>query len=419
MGVLRMGDAARTGMNFHPERDRLMAEAHARPSTPLDAPVTAIRIASLSGEGGVADREHLASLCSSSLLPEPGADARWWAVDVGLWSLRWERHTEFSSWTIFMRPRSGGPPTAWLAALPGEVLVWTQADIRTAASEADAPAIGTNMIGARVLDGAASVFTDFRPDDHGVTRMLVLLRSADRALAGRLVQILLEIETYRLMALLAFPLAGKAGTTVARFEAEAGALAAKLADEVGVDADRKLLQRIVALSGEAEALNSQTSYRFRAAVAYYGIVRDRIATLREERIPGMQTIGEFMDRRLAPAMRTCDAVAEREAAVIDRIARAGEMLRTRIEIEAEATNAALLQSMDKRAAAQLRLQRTVEGLSVAAIAYYAVSLLAYPMKAVEHAIKGFDAVYAVGLLTPLVVLLVWLALRRLRRQEHD
>ncbi|MFM9978303.1 MAG: DUF3422 family protein [Sphingomonadaceae bacterium] len=410
-----MGDAARTGMTFHPERDRLMAEAHARPSTPLDAPITAIRIASLSGEGGVADREHLASLCRSSLLPVPGADAKWWAVDAGVWSLRWERHTEFSSWTIFMRSGSGGPPTAWLAALPGEVLVATQADIRTAASETDAPASGSSMIGARVLDGAASVFTDFKPDDRGTTRMLVLLRSADRALVGRLVQMLLEIETYRLMALLAFPLAGRAGAAVARFEAEAGALAAKLAEDAGVDADRKLLQRIVALSGEAEALNTQTSYRFRAAAAYYGIVGDRIATLREERIPGMQTIGEFMDRRLAPAMRTCDAVAEREASVIDRIARAGEMLRTRIEIEAEATNAALLASMDRRSAVQLRLQRTVEGLSVAAIAYYAISLLAYPVKAVEKQWAGFDAVLAIGLLTPVVVVLVWLAIRRLRR----
>jgi uncharacterized membrane-anchored protein len=192
-----------------------------------------------------------------------------------------------------------------------------------------------------------------------------------------------------------------------------------LAEEAGVDADRALLGRLVALSGEAEALNAQTSYRFRAAAAYYEIVRGRIATLREVHIPGMQTIGEFMDRRLAPAMRTCDAVAEREASVIERIARTGQMLRTRIEIEAEATSAALLKSMDNRALTQIRLQRTVEGLSVAAISYYALSLLSYPVKALEHAYPHIDAVLVTGLLAPFVIAAVWLALRRLRKGQSD
>ena len=409
-------------MRFHPDRDRLLAEAHARPSTPLDVPVFATRIASISAQdGGAADRAHLAELCRSSLVPEPPGDARWWSYDAGQWSLRWERHTEFSSWTIFGKERSDGPPRGWLAAIPGEILVSTTADLRrdSEASVAPAPPLGTSMIGSVVLEGAATIYTDFKPDDGGVTRFLVLVKSVDRVLAGRLTLMLLEIETYRLMALLAFPLAGTAGAQVSAFETETGTLAARLAEEAGVEADRALLERLITLSGEAEALNTQTSYRFRAAAAYFDIVRDRIATLREERIAGMQTIGEFMDRRLAPAMRTCDAVAAREAAVIGRIARTGQMLRTRIEVKAEATSAALLKSMDNRALTQIRLQRAVEGLSVAAISYYALSLLSYPLKAVEHYDAGFDAALATGLAAPVVFFGVWLALRRLRRQEPD
>ena len=412
----------RPAMRYHPARDRLLAEAHARPSTPLDAPLFATRIASVSGsDGAAADRAHLIDLCRSSLLPYPDDDALWWALDVGNWSLRWERHTEFSSWTIFAKGTNMGPPRAWLAALPGEVLVWTVADIRRDDSATDpaAPPLGTTMVGSCVLEGAATVFTDFKPDAGGTTRFLVMLRSPDRVLAGRLTQILLEIETYRLMALLAFPLAGSAGKQVSAFETDAGILASRLAEEAGVEADRVLLQRLVALSGEAEALNAQTSYRFRAAAAYYDIVRDRIATLREERIAGMQTIGEFMDRRLAPAMRTCDAVGTRELAVIDRIARAGQMLSTRIDVEAEATSAALLRSMDRRALTQIRLQRAVEGLSVAAISYYALSLLSYPIKAWEHADRRIDAAFVTGLLAPVVVVGVWLTLRRLRRAHDD
>ena len=411
-----------TGLHYHADRDRLLAEAHARPSTPLDVPVFATRIAKISShDGWAADRVHLAELCRMSLLPEPPADARWWSFDAGRWTLRWERHTEFSSWTIFGRDPVDGLPAGWLAALPGEILVSTTADLRRDEAEGPSPAppLGTSMIGSVVLEGAATIYTDFKPDETGTTRFLVLVKSVDRVLAGRLALMLLEIETYRLMALLAFPLAGKAGAQVSAFEIETGTLAARLAEEAGVDADRALLGRLVALSGEAEALNAQTSYRFRAAAAYHEIVRDRISTLREVHIPGMQTIGEFMDRRLAPAMRTCDAVGERERAVIARISRTGQMLRTRIEIEAEATSAALLKSMDNRALTQIRLQRAVEGLSVAAISYYAVSLLNYPLKAIEHSVPKFDAALATGLLVPFVVIGVWLALKRLRRQEPD
>ncbi len=409
-------------MKFHPDRDRLLAEAHARPSTPLDVPVFATRIATLGvQDGGAADRAHLAELCRMSLQPEPHDGARWWLFDAGRWSLRWERHTEFSSWTIFGRQQADGPPRGWIANLPGDILVSTTADLRR--DEADgptsAPPLGTSMIGSVVLDGAATLYTDFKPDGGGITRFLVLVKSIDRVLAGRLALILLEIETYRLMALLAFPLAGSAGAQVGAFERETGQLAARLAEEVGVDADRALLGRMIALSGEAEALNTQTSFRFRAGAAYYDNVQDRIATLREVHIPGMQTIGEFMDRRLAPAMRTCDAVAERERSVIARIARTGQMLRTRIEIEAEATSAALLKSMDNRALTQIRLQRAVEGLSVAAISYYAISLLNYPIKALEHTYPRIDSALLTGLLAPVVVVGVWLALRQLRRQGDD
>ncbi len=409
-------------LTYHPDRDRLLAEAHARPSTPLDIPVFATRIATLGDQdGGAADRAHLADLCRSSLLPEPPEGSRWWSFDAGRWTLRWERHTEFSSWTIFGREPVDGPPKGWIENLPGEILVRTTADLKRDEKAGPTPASphGTSMIGSVVLDGAATIYTDFKPDDSGTTRFLVMVKSIDRVLAGRLALMLLEIETYRLMALLAFPLAGKAGGQVTAFETETGTLAARLAEEAGVDADRALLGRLIAISGEAEALNTQTSYRFRAAAAYYEIVRDRIATLREEHIPGMQTIGEFMDRRLAPAMRTCDAVAERERAVIARIARTGQMLRTRIEIEAEATSAALLKSMDNRALTQIRLQRAVEGLSVAAISYYAVSLLSYPLKALEHSNPRIDAALATGLIAPVVVVAVWLALRRLRRQGDD
>ncbi len=416
-----------TGFDWHSDRDRLLAEAHARPSTPLEAPVIAVRLANVSGqEAADADRAHMAELCQAYGAQIPDRRARWWALDGADWSLRWERHTEFSSWTFFCPPPNAGDPRGplerlpadWLAAFPADVLVATMLELqRDDTGDRPAPLASDGVqIGAEVLERAARVFTDFRADDSGMTRFRVLLRSHDAALAGRLALILLEIETYRLMALLAFPLAGEATVQLRAIEAEAGVLASRLAAEEGVEADRTLLSRLITLSGEAEGLSARTTFRFGGSNAYHDLVRDRVTSLREEKIAGVQTIAEFMERRLAPAMRTCNSVAERERAVIARIARAGAMLDTRIKVADEATSAALLSSMNARADASLRLQRTVEGLSVAAISYYSLMLLSYPVKALEHEYPGFDATLALGIAAPVIAVLVWLSLRAVRRR---
>ncbi len=229
-------------------------------------------------------------------------------------------------------------------------------------------------------------------------------------------QSLLEIETYRLMALLAFPVAGETGKALGGIETTAADLAHRLAEDADPEADRQLLDRLAALAGETEALIGRTSFRFDAAAAYHGIVRERIEMLREQHIDGLLTLGEFMQRRLDPAMRTCDAIAERQRATIGRIARMAQMLNTRVEVAAEATSAALLESMDRRAGASLKLQQTVEGLSTVAIAYYAVGLLGFPLKALEKASHRFDATIAAGIMAPIVALLVWLWLRSFRKK---
>ena len=412
---------------WHVDRDRLLAEAHARPSTPLEAPVVAIRLANVSGqEAADTDRSHMATLCERFEENVPDRRARWWALDGPGWSLRWERHTEFSSWTLFCPPPTAADPRGalerlpadWLAAFPTDVIVATMLELRRDDAGDLTPPMASDgvQIGARVLEGAARVFTDFRADDSGMTRFRLLLQSRDAALAGRLALMLLEIETYRMMALLAFPLAGEAAVQLRAIEAEAGVLASRLAAEEGVEADRTLLARLITLSGEAEGLSARTTFRFGAANAYHDLVRDRVSSLREEKIAGVQTIAEFMERRLAPAMRTCNSVAERERAVIARIARAGAMLDTRIKVADEATSAELLSSMNARADASLRLQRTVEGLSVAAISYYALMLLSYPVKALEHVRHDFDATIALGFLAPVIAVLVWLSLRSIRRR---
>lgn len=410
-------------MLFHPERERLLAEVHARPSTPIEAPMLVTRLAAVSGvKSAEDDRQHMADLCAQLGQRSPAEGMRWWSVDAGQWQLRWERHSEFSSWTFLRRPPGADEGTAadlaprhWIDGIPGPLLVFTTVRLRRGHHSHPAPVERQDVIGARLMDNAATLLTDLKADAHGMTRFDVVLHQDDPVLTGRLALILLEIETYRLMALLAFPVAGEAAAQVAEMEAEAAALAGRIADDLGVEDDRALLARLVALSGRIEALSASTNFRFGAGRAYHEIVHDRIASLGEAPIPGLQTIGTFMERRLAPAMRTCETVAARERALVDRIARAGQMLNIRIELITQAINADLLASMDRRASTQLKLQRTVEGLSVAAIAYYVVSLLSYVFKGLAGSVPILGTSAALAIAAPLVVAAIWIASRRLTR----
>ena len=240
-------------------------------------------------------------------------------------------------------------------------------------------------------------------------------------LAGRIVQQLFEIETYRLMALLAFPVATASAAEIAGMEREAAEAAAQVAQAGDVEADRELLSRLAGLAGRAEALAAATGFRFAASRAYHGLVQERIGQLNERALGGRPGVRDFMERRLAPAMRTAEAAAERQRDVIARVARTTQMLAARVDIAAEATNASLLKSMDRRAQLQLRLQETVEGLSAAAIAYYALGLLKSPIEALARLRPGLDPTVATAVAAPIVVVLVWLFLRRIRRrilQDH-
>ncbi len=428
----RMPPTATLGESFrlveHPLRRQLADEVHARPYEALRPPVRASHLAVATGESAYgADRAHVEALCRRCGIDPPASGAIFFSADFGDFRLRWERHTEFSTYTFYRRgpfdtPFSGNAsdlaPPDWLAALPGKVLVAVHAAldaVRRSAEEMATIFTGHPVIGIRAASGAAEAFTDFHIHGDGFGRILVYDQGLTANQAGRLLQRLLEIETYRIMALRAFPLVRELGPHLTRMDREMADIVAAMAGPAGDAEDRALLGRLTDLAAQAEHRAAEHSYRFSAAKAYYALVLKRIEDLREERITGMQTIGEFMDRRLGPAMKTVESTVERHAALLRRVSRAGALLRTRVDIALGEKNGDLLKSMNRRAELQLRLQETVEGLSVVAISYYLLGLIGYVAKGLKAAGLHVDSDLAALLGLPVVLGMVVLGVRRLRR----
>lgn len=416
----------------HGMRQILVDEVHARPFETLRAPARASHMAWLTGEGTAErDRAQLIDLCRRFGASAPTRETNHHAADLGPFRFRWERHAEFTSYTFICEGTSGSPfdapvtdlvPDEWLEQCPGELLVAchvayvAQGEAKEGAKGLPAFFAEDSLAGSVMTGGKGEGWTDFRLHDDGFGRILVRDGGMRARQAGRLVQRLLEIETYRMMALLALPLARSAGPEITETAHGLMAITERLTRLESLEDQRAMVEQLTGLAARLERLASTNSYRFNAAAAYYALVQRRISELREQRIEGVQTIGEFMERRMAPAMRTCEVTAARQDRLADRIARATSMLRTRVDIAMEEQNRNLLRSMDRRAKLQLRLQETVEGLSVAAISYYLVGLVGYAAKGISAAGMKVPVDIVTGLSIPVVVFLVWVSVRRIRRR---
>ena len=422
-------------LDDYPDRYALTNELHARPFPELTAPCRALHLAikqegDAAGRDREADRAHLAALLDRYGAPHPPPGANHYSGALGRGFLKWEMHTEFVTYTLFQdgvaRPPFSGEmsrlfPEDWLAATPGRVV--TSSLVRIDRAEPDAVEgiiledfpewfVLESLAVARVVDDEAVIAGDFRIDEQGHGRFAVMASPAiGQRRLGRIVQRLLEIETYKSMALLTLPVARQVAGSVARLDRELAEVVASMTDGLGHEPET--LDRLLKIAAEIEHLVSTSAFRFGAAGAYEAIVNQRIQVLREQRIGGRQLFSEFMIRRFDPAMRTCRSAEERLSDLSARAERAADLLRTRVDVANQAQNAEVLRAMNHRAAMQLRLQETVEGLSVVAISYYALSLAGHVLAPVaEHFHIGEPMLLA--LLTLPVVVIVWMMVRRIR-----
>jgi len=420
----------------HPLRYALTGELHARPFPEIRAPQSVAFLAiKQAGDAAARDRDrgadmaHLAALLKHYGAPLPEKDATHYYGAMGRYHIKWEQHTEFVTYTAFSDEVSDRPfdpaefdvfPAKWLDEAPGQRLTSSLLRLMPMPRKPEPMLeqlrdwfVPESLAAALVLDGAAVVASDFRIDPAGHSRFAAFVpESTGSRRVGRIVQRLLEIETYKTMSMLGFALTREIGGQVGKMDRQLSELMAKMsAQEMRAE---KTLDALLDVSVELENVVAQTAFRFAGTAAYKAIVDERIAALREVRFEGRQGFGEFMMRRYEPAMRTVISMERRLERMSARALRASDLLRTRVDVERSAQNQSILESMDKRADLQLRLQRTVEGLSVVAISYYAVSLAGYLLYPLEG-LTGFSKGALTAIIAVPVVLLVWGAVRRLRQ----
>jgi uncharacterized membrane-anchored protein len=422
--------SALLGPPDHPLRGALSEEMHVRIFPVMKSPVRLCQLVMLSSEaGGQADFDHICSLSEYFGKTPPPEGQKHFNADLGAGHLHWERHTEFSTYAFIQHGAFDDPfddsilkhiPQDWLKSLPGTVLRATQLTILSPDRPEPSPDELARMfrpddlVSCLVQYGEARIWSDFRLHDNGFGWLLV----QDRGLVGgdvaRLVQRLLEMGNYRKMALLALPVAQRLTPKVSALERKLTEITSRMAK--GEEEENKLLDELSKLSASLAQFTAETSYRISATRAYNQLVIDRLRELSEIRIPGFQTLSDFTARRLAPAERTCNSFARRLDDLANRVGRASNLLRTKISNSVERQNAGLLASMNERARLQLRLQQTVEGLSVAAVSYYLVGLIGYGLKALNSEGVDVNVTIAQGLSILPVILFVALVVHRIRHK---
>jgi len=421
----------------HPLRYELANELHARPFPTLTAPSYVVFLAikrpiSAASRDKGADMAHLVELLDLHGAVHPSPQATHYFGVVGLHRLKWESHNEFVTYTFFCKglmPRPFDPsafevfPDDWMAKIPGcrvtsaLIHVDHMSEKTIIKHQLRDWFVAESLAVSEIFDRSALMAGDFRIDEAGHIRFAVFVDSevGERRI-GRIVQRLCEVETYKSMSMLGFASTRHLMSHLAKVDSNLSKLVEQMASDI-CEAD-VTLHALMPISTELENLMSQTSYRFGATKAYETIVNQRIESLRELRFEGRQTFAEFMLRRFDPAMRTVKATEHQLNSIAKRALTAGELLRTRVDVDRSAQNHRLLESMERRVGLQLQLQKMVEGFSVIAISYYSISLVANMIWPIAQ-FMDIDKKLMVAAITPIVVLTVWLVIRRFRKSLAD
>ena len=425
-------------MQEHALRRTLSDELHARSFHDFEGAGRFIRFVFLVDSTDAEIIAHINSFLKEVDVDQITAKEKFRRVQLASFSLRVERHTEFVTVGFIVKggkTRTGlaegafepeahqDLPFAFIDKIPAKLFHAIWLEIGGKPPKQLTPEKVQNIVKGRsgasslISGGEAQVHFSFDIDSNGFSRSVLFNNAIPASRLGRIVLRMVELETYRMLALLGLPTARQYINQLGQIEQKLSDLTHQLTAHIssGNEGVQELLPELSEMAAKVEQIAADTSYRLAATKAYRDIFLARMGALRISKLDGHQGLKGFLDRRMMPAMQTCVAFGERLANLSERIARAGSLLRTQTETNIQRQNRDLLVSMNRRAKAQLRLQQTVEGLSVAAVTYYGVGLVGHVAKALPLQTWGLDFFLFKALAVPLVALLVWMFLRQVKK----
>jgi len=416
----------------HPLREALYDELHIRPFHNIETPQ---QITHLTACAQPADQdavfELLCELCRRYNVNPPQTGAVTYHQDFGSFTIHWERHVEFYALTI-MQPTVDAShpfqhaaidllPADWLSKLPGQMvsafhLLLDDQRLDYAETALNRYFEGHRVVISQVKGGKARVFTAFKLHGDGYGRFIIRDLGLNPSQMGQLVRRVLELETYRLLALISLPIAKRIAPQMVEMDHNLAKLLKLVTNLESIREERDLLEKLTGIEAQLETYRAETNHRFSASRAYFELVQDRLEGLAEDGVNGYFSISEVMSRRLKPALRTCESLQTWMEDLSKRVERASDLLRTRVNLNLQEQNRSLLSAMNRRSQLQFRLQETVEGLSIAAISYYVVGLFGYLFNGLPLDQWGLSKKALLAACIPLVVVSVWAVTQRIKHR---
>lgn len=411
----------------HPLRGQILAEVHARPVDIVTGPTRVRRLVlTMPERPGAVDEalEAFRAFCRERGIEPPMPGSRQHGFSTATRRATWEFHTEFVTvtWQSPGDDAENHPDDIGIETLPeARLLGATRIDMLADANVPDRLLPGFRLSSLCVVGvdgGGGEIATDFVTDADGFTRFEFAAGGLSPLRASIMLRRLLEIDTYRVMALLGLPLAREVSPLVRAAEHELTGLVEHLSDATTTDAVQAALGDLHGLSVRSGQLSERLTYRFAAAKAYGEVLDARLKALGEVPTTKGSSLSRHVGNRVDPALATCTALETRLRVLSEKIERGVGLLDARIGLDLQIQNRSVLETIARTAQSQFRLQRTVEGLSVIAISYYLLGILSYvlggPLEWL-HLDKGI----AISLAAPLALIGVWLVIRAVRRRHFD
>ena len=418
---------------LHPLRETLYNELHIRPFHKIEIPQQITHLVACCGQREELERsfELLCELCRRYEVNQPQTDTVVYHQTFGDFDIQWERHVEFYSLTILQpAPASAEAfsytaidllPQDWLRKLPGQMIAAFHLIIDDQQLDYDQGSLTRNFEGHSVMvsdvyDGKAQIYTAFKLHGDGHGRLMIRNKGLNSSQMGQLARRLMDLETYRLLALISLPIAKRIAPHLMDMDKQLADILTVVTDLETTRGERELLTKLTDVEAKLESYRAETNHRFSATRAYHQLVRDRLEGIKEKPLEGFLSIGEFINRRLNPALRTCESVQTWMDDLSKRIERASDLMRTRVNLNLQEQNRSQLMAMNRRSRLQFRLQETVEGLSIAAISYYAVGLLSYLFSGFPLKQWGLEKNVLLACSIPVVLVTIWAVTRRIKHR---